>query len=77
MVHNLFPTPVGIYKLERDLTEKELSFIKGQETRPNMGNVTSVDNAILRNTEMTKLRDFLLKHLLRITSRPSTTPSTM
>ena len=59
MVHNLFPTPVGMYKLERDLTEKELSFIKGQETRPNMGNVTSVDNAILRNTEMTKLRDFL------------------
>jgi uncharacterized protein (TIGR02466 family) len=59
MVHNLFPTPVGIYKLERDLTEKELSFIKGQETRPNMGNVTSVDNAILRNTEMTKLRDFV------------------
>jgi uncharacterized protein (TIGR02466 family) len=59
MVHNLFPTPVGMYKLERDLTDKELSFIKGQETRPNMGNVTSVDNAILRNTEMTKLRDFL------------------
>jgi hypothetical protein len=38
MIHNLFPTPVAIYKLERDLTAKELSFIKGQETRPNMGN---------------------------------------
>jgi hypothetical protein len=31
MIHNLFPTPVGIYKLDRDLTEKELGFIKGQE----------------------------------------------
>jgi hypothetical protein len=41
MIHNLFPTPVAIYKLERDLTAKELSFIKGQETRPNMGNKTS------------------------------------
>ena len=58
-MHNLFPQPVGIYKLDRDLTEKELSFIKGQETRPNMGNKTSVDNTILRHKEMTKLRDFI------------------
>jgi hypothetical protein len=59
MIHNLFPTPVGMYKLERDLTEKELNFIKGQETRPNMGNVTSTDNTVLRNRSMTKLRDFI------------------
>ena len=59
MLHNLFPQPVGIYKLDRDLTAKELSFIKGQETRPNMGNKTSVDNTILRNKSMTKLRDFI------------------
>jgi hypothetical protein len=45
MIHNLFPTPVAIYKLERDLTAKELSFIKGQETRPNMGNTTSEQHA--------------------------------
>jgi uncharacterized protein (TIGR02466 family) len=59
MLHNLFPTPVGIYKLDRDLTEKEIDFIKGQETRPNMGNTTSVNNTILRNKQMTKLRDFI------------------
>jgi uncharacterized protein (TIGR02466 family) len=59
MLHNLFPQPVGIYKLDRDLTEKELSFVKGQETRPNMGNKTSVDNTILRHKEMTNLRDFI------------------
>jgi uncharacterized protein (TIGR02466 family) len=59
VLHNLFPQPVGIYKLDRDLTAKELSFIKGQETRPNMGNTTSVDNTILRNKELTKLRDFI------------------
>ena len=59
MIHNLFPIPVGIYKLDRDLTEKELDFIKGQETRPNMGNVTSKDNTILRNRALTKLRDFI------------------
>jgi uncharacterized protein (TIGR02466 family) len=59
MIHNLFPTPVAIYKLDRELTEEELVFIKGQETRPNTGNVTSIDNTILRNHSMTKLRDFI------------------
>ena len=58
-IHNLFPQPVGIYKLDRNLTDKEIDFIKGQETRPNMGNVTSVDNTVLRNKAMTKLRDFI------------------
>lgn len=58
-MHNLFPQPVGIYKLERDLTAKEVSFIRGQKTRPNMGNTTSVDNTLLRNKELTKLRDFI------------------
>jgi uncharacterized protein (TIGR02466 family) len=58
-IHNLFPTPVGIYKLDRDLTEKEITFIKDQETRPNMGNATSTNNTILRHKAMTKLRDFI------------------
>jgi uncharacterized protein (TIGR02466 family) len=58
-IHNLFPQPVGMYKLDRDLTEKELDFIKGQETRPNMGNATSTNNTILRHKAMTKLRDFI------------------
>lgn len=58
-IHNLFPNPVGIYNLNCDLTEKELSFVKKQKTRPNMGNKTSVDNAILRHKAMTNLRDFI------------------
>ena len=57
-MHNLFPTPVGIYELGRDLTAKELSFFKNQETRPNMGNKTSVDNTILKNKALTQLREF-------------------
>jgi len=59
MIHNLFPTAVGIYKLDRDLTDKEIDFIKGQETRPNMGNTTSTDNTILRNKPLIKIRDFI------------------
>ena len=59
MIHNLFPTAVGIYKLDRDLTDKEIDFIKGQDTRPNMGNITSTDNTILRNKPLIKIRDFI------------------
>jgi len=59
MIHNLFPQPVGMYELDRDLTAKELSFIKKQETRSNTGNATSVDNNLLRHKELTKLRDFI------------------
>lgn len=59
MLHNLFPTPVGIYKLDRDLTTKELDFIKGQDTFLNEGNITSLNTTILRHKQMTKLRDFI------------------
>jgi uncharacterized protein (TIGR02466 family) len=62
-IENLFPQPVGIYKLDRNLTEKEIEFIKGQQTRPNAGNVTSKDNFILRRKTMTKLRDFIESNL--------------
>ena len=58
-LHNLFPTPVGFYELGRDFTAKELSFLKNQETRSNMGNTTSKNNTILKEKELTKLRDFV------------------
>lgn len=58
-IYNLFPQPVGLYNLERDLTQEEADFIKNQETRPNMANVTSINNIILRHNAMTKLRDFI------------------
>ena len=58
-IHNLFPQPVGLYKLDRELTEKELTFIKSQPTRPNTGNTTSNNRTILCHKNMTKLRDFI------------------
>ena len=59
MIHGLFPIPVGMYELGRDLTAKELSFLKNQETRNNMGNTTSTNNTILKAKELTQLRDFI------------------
>lgn len=59
MIHNLFPIPIGRYELGRDLTAKELSFLKKQKTRSNMGNITSTNNTILKSKELTNLRDFI------------------
>jgi len=59
MIANLFPTPIGRYEFDRDLTTKELSFLKKQETRSNMGNITSTNNTILKSKELTNLRDFI------------------
>jgi uncharacterized protein (TIGR02466 family) len=43
MIHNLFPTPIGFYKVE--ITE--LDAILSQEQRSNTGNTTSVNNNLL------------------------------
>ena len=58
-IHNLFPTPLGLFDLGRDFTDAEIRFIKEQEQRDNMGNRTSVDNTILRRREMRGLRQFI------------------
>jgi uncharacterized protein (TIGR02466 family) len=59
VINNLFPTPVAFFKLNRDLTETELSFIKSQEHYANEGNTTSADRKILKNKELIELRDFI------------------
>lgn len=55
----LFPTPLGKFVLDRDLTKKELNFIKGLPTRPNEGNTTSDDNHVLKNKNLSSLSKFI------------------
>lgn len=59
--HNLFPTTVGMVDIERELTDKEMKFILGQERRPNMGNTTSVDNFVLKQKALKDLNSFLIQ----------------
>ncbi len=59
--HNLFPTTVGMVDIERELTDKEMKFILGQERRPNMGNTTSVDNFVLKQKPLKDLNSFLIQ----------------
>jgi uncharacterized protein (TIGR02466 family) len=50
-IHGIFPTPVYISKLDRELTKKELSFIDKTklDVYKNEGNTTSNNNYILNN----------------------------
>jgi len=57
-VNGIFPTPVYISKLDRELTKKELSFINKIKSNcnKNEGNITSNDNYILNQKVFSKLK---------------------
>jgi len=60
-ITGIFPTPVYISKLERDLTKKELSFVDKSklDVYKNEGNTTSNDNYILNHKSFSSLKDEL------------------
>jgi uncharacterized protein (TIGR02466 family) len=62
ITHSLFPTAVSFFQYDA-ITEKETKFLTEQETRSNQGNTTSIDNNILENKEMKKLKQFIEKSL--------------
>lgn len=61
---NLFPTPVAIFSLERDLTPTELEIFTSQERRDNTGNTTSIDSYILNKPELEFLKQFMEASLI-------------
>lgn len=60
-INSIFPTPIYVSKLNRQLTKKELSFIDKTklDTYNNEGNTTSNDNYILNNKAFKDLKDEL------------------
>ena len=75
MIYNLFPQPVGMYHLARDLTHDEIDFIKGQATRQNQNNRMSVDNHVLNHQDLSVLREFIeskLREYLETVHAPNT-----
>jgi len=60
-IHGIFPTPIYISKLDRELTNKELSFIDKTKSdcNKNEGNITSNDNYILNHKEFKDLKEDL------------------
>lgn len=57
-LHHIFPIPIGKFELGREFSKIELEFMLNQETRPNLGNLTSKNTHILGETELTNLKKF-------------------
>ena len=66
IVHQLFPIPVYVSKLERDLSKEELKMIQKykKKTNSNEGNITSKDTYVLENKTLKNLKEDLHKKLL-------------
>jgi len=60
-VLDLFPTPLGIYELNREFFEDEINFFKKEQNNitKNIGNFYSKNNYILENREMEGLKIIL------------------
>lgn len=70
----LFPTPVGKFKFNRELTSAERQFMVEQEKKPNIGNKTSKNRKILENNQFLELRNFIqesIDHYFDETQKPA------
>lgn len=56
IIHELFPTVVGEYNLERNFTDKEISSLNNIELAENIGNYVSFNSNILNLTELVDLK---------------------
>jgi uncharacterized protein (TIGR02466 family) len=63
MVHNLFPTTVGTFSLESNLTDDELKFLKNQDTKPNVLNTISTDKYLFLHPQLSRIAEFCEKSL--------------
>lgn len=58
VIHGIFPTPLIFTNIEREFTKEELEFFDEQSktTFKNEGNVTSLDNYLMRHDPMTTIK---------------------
>lgn len=61
IIENLFPIPIGFFKLEEELTESQKKILVDQPQRPNDGNTSSVDKYILKQKKLANLTTFIEK----------------
>lgn len=75
---NLFPIPLGFFSLDRELSSSELEFLLNQETRKNVGNVSSINSYLLEDKSLQDLRGFIdlcLNRFIQDVYKPSANTS--
>jgi len=58
-INTIFPTSVGIYKLDKTINAAEMDFIVNQTTHTNTGNEFSLNTQILQSTELSTINHFI------------------
>lgn len=56
----LFPEPVGIFELGRDLTKAEMGYINSLSKEKNQGNLRSQESYILNDKKLNRLKKFMM-----------------
>lgn len=56
---NLFPTAIGSFHLDREITAEEMDFMLNQPQHNNTGNTTSEDKNILAHEKMADIQEFV------------------
>jgi uncharacterized protein (TIGR02466 family) len=61
IIHGIFPTPIYISKLDRELTKKELAFVYKSklDSHKNDGNTTSNNNYVLNHKSFSSIKEEL------------------
>lgn len=58
ILHGLFPLPLAVFDLGRELTKSETDFVNNQEKKSNQGNLISGNRYIINSKELTDLKNF-------------------
>ena len=59
MIEGLFPCPIGVYELDRAITDSEMNYLKGTQLEENQGNMVSIEGDVLHNDAMIELTKFI------------------
>ena len=59
MIEGLFPCPIGVYELDRAITDSEMNYLKGTQLEENEGNMVSIEGDVLHNDAMIELTKFI------------------
>jgi uncharacterized protein (TIGR02466 family) len=57
-VKDLFPTPLGIFKLNREVSKTELDYLRKLEIKKNIGNFASADTTVLDSKKLASIQAF-------------------
>jgi len=58
-IKNLFSTPLGVFKLNREVSKTELDYLRKLETKRNFGNFVSIDRDILNSKKLASIQAFV------------------